>query len=162
MSSETKKKPPQRTCPVCRTRQPLWAFKKADPEFRCKTCVKLKAKAEPRQNIEPRFHRALAMSKGKGKRGLQAKCLATARELQDSYTGICEICGISEEEIGRAICLDHCHITGKFRGWLCTRCNTGIGQFQDDVGLMQEAIECLEKSRRVIGCSTKKRNFRLS
>src|SRR3990167_4225882 len=30
----------------------------------------------------------------------------------------CEICGA----LG-IICFDHDHITGKFRGWICSRCN---------------------------------------
>lgn len=27
--------------------------------------------------------------------------------------------------------LDHDHVTGKFRGWLCRRCNAGIGMLGD-------------------------------
>ena len=34
----------------------------------------------------------------------------------------CEICGA----MGR-ICFDHDHATGKFRGWLCVRCNGALG-----------------------------------
>jgi Recombination endonuclease VII len=29
-------------------------------------------------------------------------------------------------------CLDHCHKTGKFRGWLCSGCNTAAGLAGDD------------------------------
>lgn len=39
----------------------------------------------------------------------------------------CEVCG----EGGR-ICLDHCHKTGVFRGWLCNRCNLFLGKVKDD------------------------------
>ena len=34
----------------------------------------------------------------------------------------------------------------KFRGWLCTRCNTGIGLFDDDTKLLQEAINYIKNS----------------
>lgn len=51
----------------------------------------------------------------------------------------CEICGK-----GGRIHLDHDHETGKFRGVLCQGCNTGIGQFYEDVQVMQVAIEYLE------------------
>jgi hypothetical protein len=45
----------------------------------------------------------------------------------------CEICGGS----GR-ICFDHDHTTGKFRGWLCSHCNSILG-------LVDESAERLLK-----------------
>ena len=45
---------------------------------------------------------------------------------------LCEICG-REPPPKRRLSLDHCHTTGKFRGWLCPACNTGMG-FVDRVG----------------------------
>ena len=38
----------------------------------------------------------------------------------------CECCG----RISR-LNLDHCHATGRFRGYLCSDCNTGIGKLGD-------------------------------
>lgn len=35
--------------------------------------------------------------------------------------------------------IDHCHDSGKVRGLLCARCNSGIGQFQDDPELIEAA-----------------------
>ena len=43
----------------------------------------------------------------------------------------CEVCG----SIGR-ICFDHDHITGKFRGWLCFRCNIVLGFVKDNTELL--------------------------
>lgn len=31
----------------------------------------------------------------------------------------------------KAKCLDHCHMTGIFRGWLCNACNLGLGNLGD-------------------------------
>lgn len=39
---------------------------------------------------------------------------------------------------GHGTHVDHCHDTGKFRGWLCNRCNRGLGFFRDSV----EGLEC--------------------
>jgi len=45
------------------------------------------------------------------------------------------------------LCVDHCHITGKFRGLLCTQCNSGLGYFKDNEEILLNAIEYL-RSRR--------------
>ncbi len=47
---------------------------------------------------------------------------------------------------GKGMHLDHCHLTGKFRGWLCNRCNRGLGYFDDCVGGLQQAIEYLKRA----------------
>ncbi len=43
------------------------------------------------------------------------------------------------------VVLDHNHITGKPRAWICDSCNTGLGRFKDDIETMKDAIEYLEK-----------------
>lgn len=57
----------------------------------------------------------------------------------------CECCGgIS----GKALALDHCHKTGVFRGWLCARCNMGLGLLGDGVESVQRAIDYLKRSQQ--------------
>lgn len=43
------------------------------------------------------------------------------------------------------VVLDHNHITGKPRAWICDSCNTGLGRFKDDIQTMEDAIEYLKK-----------------
>jgi acetamidase/formamidase len=45
-----------------------------------------------------------------------------------------------------ALEVDHCHITGQFRGWICKNCNTGLGKFFDDSQFLIKAIEYLHKN----------------
>ena len=43
------------------------------------------------------------------------------------------------------VVLDHNHITGKPRAWICDSCNTGLGRFKDDIKTMEDAIAYLKK-----------------
>lgn len=58
----------------------------------------------------------------------------------------CAICGVSPEQNGRRLDIDHCHTSGKVRGLLCTNCNTGIGKFNDDPDLLAEAMKYLYRN----------------
>ena len=43
--------------------------------------------------------------------------------------------------------LDHDHETGKFRGWLCTSCNLGLGKLGDSISSVKKALKYLEKAK---------------
>lgn len=64
-------------------------------------------------------------------------------EKQNNCCKICKIPHKSVETFGRALAVDHCHTTEKIRGLLCSYCNTGIGIFSEDVGLLAEAMKYL-------------------
>ena len=57
-------------------------------------------------------------------------------------------CAICREKSERRLAVDHCHVTRKVRRLLCTRCNSGLAMFRDDIGLLRAAIEYLERTRR--------------
>ncbi len=72
------------------------------------------------------------------------KCTATIDEVIAAFDGACAICGITEEEYGRKLHMDHCHESGQLRGFLCQKCNQGLGNYNDSVDLIIAAAEYLE------------------
>ena len=65
-------------------------------------------------------------------------------ELRVVSDSLCMICGVDDSEYVNGLHLDHCHITGKVRGLLCSPCNVGLGQFKDSSDLLQLASIYLE------------------
>lgn len=65
------------------------------------------------------------------------------RALFDAQGGACPICrrAFTWNGDGLRFIIDHDHETGKVRGLLCHRCNTGLGQlWDDDVAALFRAI----------------------
>jgi hypothetical protein len=65
------------------------------------------------------------------------------RNYLKTHNGLCDICQ-QAERLKRALCIDHCHKTGKFRGLLCATCNRAIGLLKDSPDLLRRATEYLQ------------------
>lgn len=73
--------------------------------------------------------------------------------LLDLQDGVCAICGDPPEVLGQNLHVDHDHICcprGKscgecIRGLLCSKCNHGLGNFNDSIEKLKSAIEYLER-----------------
>jgi len=64
-------------------------------------------------------------------------------EMFEAQAGKCGICEKHQSELKRALCVDHCHVTGAVRGLLCIKCNAGIGQLNSGA-LLDKAKEYLK------------------
>lgn len=64
--------------------------------------------------------------------------LSEYNNLKIKQANLCAIC--SKKEIGKSLAIDHCHVTGKIRGLLCTKCNRALGGFCDDPNLLKMAL----------------------
>jgi hypothetical protein len=70
-------------------------------------------------------------------------------EILERQNGVCAICGKKEEKaqarkkhgekVIDSLQVDHDHETGKIRGLLCYKCNTGIGKLMDSPDLLRKA-----------------------
>ena len=63
---------------------------------------------------------------------------------------VCDCCGNPGKKThgknsSDGIVLDHCHDTGIFRGWLCQKCNRGLGCFGDSIQGLELGIKYLNK-----------------
>jgi hypothetical protein len=70
--------------------------------------------------------------------------LADYRALQARQGHACAIC----RKVTRALCIDHCHVTGRVRGLLCRSCNSALGFYADDPRLLRAALAYLRATTR--------------
>jgi hypothetical protein len=71
------------------------------------------------------------------------------QEMFIKQNGCCAICGKHQSEFKKRLAVDHNHETNEFRGLLCIKCNNGIGCFDDDIELLSNAINYLNKPLEV-------------
>ena len=60
-------------------------------------------------------------------------------------SAVCDMPSCNNTE---GLVMDHDHVTGKFRGWLCPKCNSGIGAFSDDISRLSHAVIYLANSTK--------------
>jgi hypothetical protein len=48
----------------------------------------------------------------------------------------------------RTIQLDHCHVKGEFRGWVCKECNISMGNLGDNIKGMIRVIKYMNKTEK--------------
>lgn len=89
----------------------------------------------------------------------------TLKDYKDIYisqNGECAICGFSGYTTNTArsltmpLVIDHNHTTGKVRGLLCHTCNTALGQLNDSIDVLHNAINYLQQPDKVFTTDTSK------
>ena len=63
--------------------------------------------------------------------------------LLEKQNYVCAICK-NKCSTGRSLAIDHDHNTGKVRGLLCGRCNRGLGLFEDEINILESALNYLK------------------
>lgn len=62
---------------------------------------------------------------------------------------VCKICLGPPGSKGRYY-IDHNHTTGKIRGLLCSYCNFALGNSRDNIDILRNMIEYLEKDGKIL------------
>ena len=112
------------------------------PEYRKKHKEYVRKNRE--ENPEAQLIRNLRRS---AKRmGLDAeKVIAHYYSKLSEYDSHCEICGRHASLLNRRLDLDHNHNTNQLRGLLCTNCNQRIGLCWEDVRILKNTVEYINK-----------------
>src|SRR3977135_2015219 len=91
-------------------------------------------------NDRRRVRRALEPDYRDGERARRyGLSLADYRALQQRQGNACAIC----RKLTRALCIDHCHVTGRVRGLLCRSCNSALGLDAHAPRLLRAALAYL-------------------
>lgn len=114
---------------------------------------------EKKRKCKPSIETRLKSDRTAGRRWRISKKYGLTVEECDlkllQQNNLCAICKRPETIIDsrtgtvRRLAIDHDHTTNQFRGMLCINCNQALGKFQDDISLLESAIEYLKKSRNL-------------
>ena len=137
-----------KVCTKCGSEKPLKEFhkdkqKKDGYYSSCAKCSISQSK------LYARAHRKeVRLNNMKYTTGISKEIYAQLSKEQDN---VCAICGRSNVDPTRNLSVDHCHDTRLVRGLLCTKCNFGLGYFNDDEVLLLKAIDYLKSNMSVKG-----------
>ena len=139
----------KRKCSDCKTIKTIENFSKDKSSvggysYRCKPCSK--THYEKLKVLEPNnFKKYSRKAHLKHKYGVSEKWYEDKLNEQNNT---CAICNTEPADMWKgSVCylaVDHNHITQQPRGLLCKKCNSAIGQLNDDILLLQRAIDYLK------------------
>lgn len=128
-------------CSTCKETKPLGQFHKdqdrtSGHNAHCKPCRIEYANAYKANNPDSLKNSAL-----KSKYGIT---LEEYNGLFEKQQGSCACCGKHQMQLNKMLCVDHCHMTGKVRGLLCHKCNSGIGMLGDCLEAVEKVYNYLK------------------
>lgn len=130
-------------CPKCGEAKPLGHFNRWKRQ--CKECRAAIQRDYVNRQTDVIYKRNKTWRDGGGRRrssmnqynGMTPERYDSMLESQGFVCAVChkETCARD----GRGFAVDHCHETGVVRGLLCTNCNVGLAQFEDDIDRLDAA-----------------------
>ncbi len=128
----------------------------------CKDCNRETAKDWYRNSNKEKTKIASRRTMLKSKYGIS---IEEYQEILEKQNGVCAICGLAETVISNkkggvdSLRVDHCHKTGTVRGLLCSKCNFGIGNFNDSMYLLTSATNyLLDFKQKLLKINEQERN----
>jgi hypothetical protein len=125
-----------KTCRLCGKTKPITEFHKSGEK------PGWKGKRQPRYVDGYRSECAKCRTKnGPAHSGAAGVLMKNEGLLRPPLGTPCELC----ERIDQKLFCDHDHQTGKFRGWLCSGCNTALARLGDNLDGVMKLVKYLEK-----------------
>lgn len=138
-----------KVCSLCKKRKPIEKFynfrnSKDGKQCRCKVCDGI-TRSKYQHKYKDRLSR---LSRNRNLKARFGITLQEYDEILKSQKGRCAICSSKAPKTTsnnvRSFSVDHDHKTGKIRGLLCSKCNRGLGMFNDSLTLLNKAVRYLE------------------
>ena len=113
---------------------------------------KVSARRKELRKLDPEKYRAQARSKycplkskqqGWKYAGIVDMTLERYNSLLEKQNYSCAVCGIHQDSLKKALCVDHNHATGKARGLLCDNCNRALGYLQESETVINNLLNYL-------------------
>jgi phage-related minor tail protein len=124
--------------------------READPAYRQKLLAATQAYREAhKEELSERRRRKRQTDpkyRDKRLRWIYGISLEEYDAMLDRQGGVCAICKRKPDE-GKALFVDHCHVTGRVRGLLCGKCNSVLAFGNDDPDILRAAIAYLQAAR---------------
>lgn len=132
----------RKRCDACRRLRQAEAGKArwADPEKRAKALAATKSWADRNKEYRKEYNRKRNLTRGR---------YGFSREFLDEQMlrqgGRCALEGAGN--CHGDLVVDHCHESGRFRGWLCRQHNAALGKLGDTIDSILVVLDYLDKAR---------------
>lgn len=116
----------------------------SDPKTRAHRYAAARKRYRANREAMQQWHREWRKKNRKKVRAWNRRAMGLPEPTRKEPTH-CECCGRYARR--KALQLDHCHKTNKFRGWLCRNCNFGLGALGDNAAGLRRAQRYLARAR---------------
>ena len=130
-----------RVCKVCNIEKDSSDFYTGRKD--CKECKNAAARKKWAENIE-----ASSRYKKRARERAKERRYGITQDEFDimlvNQNNKCKLCNNTFKN-SKDTHIDHCHSSSKVRGLLCSSCNIALGQFNDNLDILDNAIKYLQK-----------------
>ena len=130
-----------KVCNVCEVEKDISAF--YNGRKKCKDCVNAAAR-RIRIDHPERYAKYRKQHNEYLKKSRYGVTQEQYDEMLVNQNNMCKLCG-NKFKSSKDTHIDHCHDTDIVRGLLCNSCNVALGQFDDNIQNMENAIKYLQK-----------------